>query len=294
MDDAALLTQAILRADAQQILEIVSADRPYPADTISQILCDTSITCAPRELLFSGSGGTGKAKPNYTSLTAVYFAAAGHDVLKFGSRKVTGIFGSTDFFEHLGLNELRFSGGGAFSYHDVCKSQAWYPFRNLLCANRSFREYLFTTVFNPILAAVKFAFTAHAKECLEMRQYHAPGRTFTICSEGRGSIADEAGAGCVYADGVLLCCLRHKTAPTIRTAQEAFATDMRLLAGLDRTEASAFLIDNMSIPLMLLDGVSHSAAREECQRWYRRRIVFSAAQDSLKDILNNAVSRSPY
>lgn len=294
MNETARLADAILRGDAAEILDTMSTEHDFSDAEICQLLCETSVTARPRELLFSGSGGTGRKKPNYTSLTAVYFAAAGHDVLKFGSRKVKGVFGSTDFFEQLGLSELHFRGGGCLRYYDVNEAQHWYRYRNLLSLNRSFGEFFSTTVFNPIPVSVKLAFVAgqeRARTYSGMRQYRAPGRTHVICSDGDGGIPDEAGSGSVFADGTFLCRWDNAEVPIMLTPQEAFEADMRLLTGLDETAMSQYLINNMTVSLALLDCVSLAAAQEECSRWYRDRIVLSSSQYPFYTLLQQSIRK---
>lgn len=294
MDETSRLADAILRADAAEILDIVSAEYSFSDTEIFQLLCETSVSSHPREIVFSGSGGTGCNKPNYTSLTAIYFAAAGHDVLKFGSRKVNGIFGSTDFFEQLGLSNLHFRSGGCFRYYDVNEAQRWHRYRNLLSLNRSFEKYFSTTIFNPIPVSVKLAFVA-GRDCARayggMRQSRTPDRTYVICSEGSGGIPDEAGSGSVFADGMFLCRWDNMEAPAMLTPQEVFKTDMRLLTGLDETVMSQYLINNMAVSLALFDGVSLLAAQEECHRWYRDRIVLSLSQDPFYTILQQVIKK---
>lgn len=283
------LRSAIVSRNDEQVfdLSIRSQNKLYPQDVIKEFLDSLSIGGLSCDLSVAGSGGSKVGKPNYSSLTCLYFAAAGYRSIKIGSHRRTGLFGSSDFFDLLGTNEFCFLTGGTMQYYNVNKAMLWHRYQNLLSLNHAFKDFFDSTIYNPVKYKVKVVGllgVEKMQEYLSLTQRVRPDRLYTITSCIGNVVLDEATAGDVYVDGAKYC---NWNSPLVELADEGAVREMDigLLLGSENSIFSRYLIQNMAVILSLVEHIDIEQAMSICRGWYHSQIVLNKAVSNLKESL---------
>jgi|GEM_PF-5303108 len=161
---------------------------------------------APKDIDYSnyytltGSGGSNIIKPNITSITALYLSVLDIPILKIGSRKRTGCFGSTDFFNLLDCSKLN-----KFSYidSDLMLPQLFY--RNILSLNNSFKNYYEKNVDHIVSTKGKMVGISNQNRSnlyLNKNHIHKPRKLIVFYSKNKDITIDEIIPGSVYINDI--------------------------------------------------------------------------------------------
>ena len=146
-----------------------------------------------------GMGGSRIPKVNLTSIACLYLSAITKlPIAKTGSRKNTGIMGSTDFFEDLGLLEIRerkkMLETFGFVYFDYLELSPWKAYKPFLRKNiyiaEILEQYHFFEYEIGILGLGISSLSLYEK-FLNQIHYPAPSCLFTFFSEVHGELLDE-------------------------------------------------------------------------------------------------------
>lgn len=146
-----------------------------------------------------GMGGTGIPKLNLTSIACLYLSVLTDlPIAKTGSRKNTGIMGSTDFFEELGLmairNRRKMLDTFGFVYFDYLELSPWKAYKQILRKNvyvaDILEQYHFFEYEIGILGLGISSLSMYDK-FLKQIHYPTPNRLFTFSSEVKGRLFDE-------------------------------------------------------------------------------------------------------
>lgn len=272
----ALIKQYLVLGDMNSALDLLIQQDYFGNTDIEGFLFHNNDYYDKCELLFTGTGGSGIAKPNYTSITSFYFAAMGYDVIKLGSRKNKGISGSTDFFEYIGSSNFLFK-TGKLRYSDINSCFFWYKYRNLLSINNSFNEYFNKHILNPVEATLKVAFVRNEPYLgwyNNQEQFLKPSKLISITSMCNNKNIDDAGSGVVYVNGKVFRDLGNATI-NIVSSEKVMEENLRLLKGDKNSDYSEFLINNMAVTLSAIKGIPFEEALKECKEWYRSKIVLT-------------------
>ena len=146
-----------------------------------------------------GMGGSGFPKANITSLACLYLSAITKlPIVKTGSRKNTGVMGSTDFFEEIGFMNIRDRKSVleeyGFTYFDYLELSPWKAYKDILRLNSDISVILNGYhFFEYKIGTLGLGISSKKMHSYFLSQCHfpAPDRIFTYCSEVNGMLLDE-------------------------------------------------------------------------------------------------------
>lgn len=146
-----------------------------------------------------GMGGSGLPKVNLTSIACLYLAAGWKiPIVKTGSRKNTGVMGSTDFFEELGIlhapDKKRLLEEFGFAYFDFLTLSPWKAYKPILRKNadidKLLGEYHFFEYEIGVLGLGVSSGELYDR-FLSQTHFPKPGRIFTYFSRTEEGLMDE-------------------------------------------------------------------------------------------------------
>ena len=178
-----------------------------------------------------GMGGTGIPKVNLTSIACLYLSVISNlPIAKTGSRKNTGVFGSTDFFEKLKFTTIvdkkRMFEEYGFVYFDYLELSPWKQYKQYLKKNRYIADILERYhFFEYDIGTLGLGVSSQSAyiDFIRRKQYPEPTHCFTFYSELNGQQIDE----CV---NPLVSCYSSKKL----TAHEILRMDYDLINGNDK------------------------------------------------------------
>lgn len=178
----------------------------YSDDKIAQFLLSiTKKSPFCHSCVISGSGGSGIIKPNIGSICSLYLACYGIPVVKIGSRAITSSFGSTDFFEELGIVDCVYDDGQfKFAYYDNRTFSPWQMYRNLLSINKSFERFFKKCVFHEVKSNNKLVglLGENARvEYMSKKHYNTPEKICVVYSVLSDKYIDEIVPNMAWKDG---------------------------------------------------------------------------------------------
>lgn len=207
----------------------------------------------------NGSGGSGIVKLNLTSLASIYVAAISRlDVVKTGSRANTGLCGSTDFFEAIGLlnvkKKLKAINRYHFAYFDYLELSPWKKYKDLLKINKTIELFLDNIVFFEYQAALHglgLSNPEYLQKMCRIQTLRFPQNIFTFYTKLQGDkYIDEVCAGEVFLnDKFVTAIMSENYFPT--TKSEILQEDIKLLNGCT-TNTEAYTSLKYSVAIYLL------------------------------------------
>ena len=161
----------------------------------------------------NGAGGTGFIKPNLSSLVALYIGLSiDRIIVKTGSGFSTGIWGSSNFFNKLGLMDCRkreyiYQKYG-FAYYDYLEVSPWKRYKDLLRNNKYLNKLFRKIIFFDYRPSYYFL-GVNSPLCYEglkkLRLENMPSnKLITFYSVVNSMIVDELMSGQVYVDNKLV------------------------------------------------------------------------------------------
>lgn len=159
-----------------------------------------------------GTGGSGIVKPNITSISSLYLAYINSNTfVKTGSIANSGKFGSSDFFNQIGIinytNKMKIIEEFGWGYFDYLELSPWKQYKPILKLNDCFRDFfdrhiiydysskhLILGISNPI----------YHKAIDNHIQHYKPQKIHTYYTETSVGIIDEFAPGNIYVDGQLI------------------------------------------------------------------------------------------
>ncbi len=188
----------------------------------------------------NGSGGSHVAKPNISSIAAMYLARMSERrVVKTGSGAYSGLFGSSDFFQELGL--LTPAKRDAcleryhFAYFDYLEISPWKRFKPIMFGNQDLNYLFFKIVFFDYESDTYFLgisdpayHSAMAKHLFLENQPHHLITYYTELNELR---LDEAAPGRLFVQNSLIRETKVNAVPILSSLSELKAVNHRLLTG---------------------------------------------------------------
>ena len=188
----------------------------------------------------NGSGGTKFAKPNLSSLTALYLGlSTNKTIIKTGSRAVTGLCGSTDFFYETGLmneqnREYIFDKYG-FAYYDYLEVSPWKRYKELLRNNSFLKELFQQIVFFDYTTSVYFLgigdprfHDSLKKLCLENKPEKGLVTFYSVIKQ---KYIDELLPGKIYINNKLYMDIKEEKCSCKMNRQQVLKINRNLLYG---------------------------------------------------------------
>lgn len=186
-----------------------------------------------------GSGASRIIKPNISSVASIYLSAlTGVDFMKSGSVANTGVFGSSDFFEKIGVlgyrNKSEILRKFHWGYCDHFELSPWKKYKKVFKTNSSLCNIIENTVFHDYASDVLYlgiSDPSYAQKLPEYINYSAPGIVKCLYSHHTFGYIDEVTAGEVFFDGRRVCGDLGVECTVLTGAEDVFNIDMQLLNG---------------------------------------------------------------
>lgn len=147
--------------------------------------------------LLSGSGGSGIYKPNITSIASIYLSVMGIPIIKVGSKKMSGLWGSSDFFKDFSFDDVNQN----LIVFDVNDFSPWVKFTNILNIHPDFKNYFEAYYYNVFCAKGKLvgiSDVARSNIYLKKQQINQPKQLFVCYTETSQGTLDELAPGKIF------------------------------------------------------------------------------------------------
>lgn len=186
-----------------------------------------------------GSGASRIIKPNLSSVASIYLSAlTGVDFMKSGSAANTGVFGSSDFFEKIGVlgykNKSEILQKFHWGYCDHYELSPWKKYKKIFKKNDNICSLIENTVFHDYASDVLYlgiSDPSYAQKLPEYINHNAPGTVKCLYSQQPAGCIDEITAGAVFFDGRHVCEALDAECGKLTGAEDVFEIDIQLLNG---------------------------------------------------------------
>jgi len=186
-----------------------------------------------------GSGASRIIKPNFSSVASIYLSAlTGVDFMKSGSSANTGVFGSSDFFEKIGVlgykNKSEIIQKFHWGYCDHYELSPWKKYKKIFKKNDNIRRLIENTVFHDYASEILYlgiSDPSYARKLPEYINHNAPRTVKCLYSQQITGYIDEITAGAVFFDGRQVCEALDVECGILTGAEDVFEIDIQLLNG---------------------------------------------------------------
>ncbi len=240
-----------------------------------------------------GSGASGIAKPNISSVASIYLAAiSGIDIVKSGSRAHTGIFGSSDFFEAIGIlgytNPFDILNKYHWGYFDHWELSPWKQYKDVFRINTSLAMLFASSFFFDYAPRIQFLGISNPTLLQQIQNcicFNLPPQIHTVYTVTSLGYLDEAADGEVFYDGVQIMHSCGNKCVAEKNAQEILKRDLELLYGecpndfwrISLLRTLALILQQIGFTATLKDGMR--VARQAYQDKSAARFIESIKHD---------------
>lgn len=191
----------------------------------------------------NGTGGSNTPKFNLTSIAAIYVAAISElNIVKTGSHANTGVCGSSDFFDSIGIlntsNKIDSLRKTHFAYYDYLELSPWKRYKSVLALNNDIAKLINSCIFFEYRAnryLLGISNQQYAKSIFQYPSYNFPDKIDFFYSIHNGKCVDEICGGDVFLNDKRILQLPHIYMQDL-TKEEIIAQDKDLLCGISRDE----------------------------------------------------------
>lgn len=230
----------------------------------------------------NGMGGSRIPKLNISSLLCLYVAAITQkNIVKTGSVSRTGLNGSSDFFEQIGLlnmeNKIQAFEKNHFCYFDYTQLAPWKKYKKELCAHQCIKKIWENCLFFEYPESIYGLGLSDKKQqdILNNESYFRPANIFTFYTQTTQGVLDEIAQGDIFLNGNFLCHIPGKMyIPTNRT--DLRNENLNLLNGTSKN-LSALNSLKYSVAVMLYALSYASSVKDGCDLFenaYDRKLAF--------------------
>lgn len=291
------IEESILSDDTEKLIKLINNTTTIGLDddTIINYLRKFGVenkTLADGAININGSGGSGYFKPNISSIAGMYISQLSEiPVVKTGSVAYSGIYGSSDFFNDLGLlnpkkREEVFSKFG-FAYYDYLEMSPWKKYKKILFGHPDFKRVFDRTVFLDYKASTYFLGIANKKYHWGLN-YHLcvdnkPDFLVTYCTETEKGIIDEAiPKGTIFVnDNEFQVCDSDYEMPILEDVQSIKRVNNLLLSGEEEGFWKEALANTCALVFNSIGAVnSFEEGKEEFEKMYRDCVVKNILKQS--------------
>ena len=291
------IEESILSDDKEKLIKLISNTSTIGIDdeTIINYLRkfgDENKTLAEGTININGSGGSGYYKPNISSIAGMYISQLSEiPVVKTGSVAYSGIYGSSDFFNDLGLLNIKkrqevFSKFG-FAYYDYLEMSPWKKYKKILFGHPDFKRVFDKTVFFDYKASTYFLGITNRKYHWGLNHHlcvdNRPDFLVTYCSETEKGIIDEAfPKGTIFVnDNEFQVCNTDYEMPMLEDVQSVKHINNLLLIGEEEGFWKEALANTCALAFVSLGIVdSFEEGKEDFEKIYRDRVVKNILKQS--------------
>ena len=186
-----------------------------------------------------GTGGSRIAKPNISSIASLYLAVIGEvPVVKSGSKSNTGLFGSSDFFNRLGI--LGYLDKGLFlkkynwGYCDYLELSPWKRYKPILKSNDCFADFFKRHIVFDYTASrflLGISNPEYHNAIPQHIRHHCPQQLDTFYTVTQVGVLDEIAPGRVFLNGEYLFETKAIPFNEMKSAEEIMQINDSLLRG---------------------------------------------------------------